>query len=171
MKAVKLEVVLRHALLPATLGWLLAVSGCAGAGVATSNSGTPGGGGPGPTVTPATAALSFCNTAQAKCQPAGANFSLTTSNISTLNVKVDWANVPAGTHSQEMRLMLPNGNLYERLQTTFVVPRGGDGSASVNRNIPIVGSYITQRQITGGWKVKVSLDGKVITTGDLRLDP
>ena len=170
MKAVKLEEVLRHALLPATLGWLLAVSGCAGAGVATNGSGTPGGG-TGPTVTPATATVSFCNAAQVNCQSPGANFSLTASNIPTLHVKVDWANVAVGTHSQEMRLMMPNGNLYERVQNTFVVPRGGDGSASVNRNIPIVGSYIAQRQITGGWKVKVSLDGKVITTGGLRLDP
>jgi len=170
MKTVKLEVVLKHALLLTTLGWLLAFSGCAGAGIATNGSGTPGGG-TGPTVTPATAMVSFCNTAQANCQSQSANFSLKTSNIPTLNIKVDWANVAAGTHSQEMRLLLPNGYLYERLQNTFAVPRSGDGSASVNRNIPIVGSYIAQRRITGGWKVRVSLDGKVITTGDLRLDP
>jgi hypothetical protein len=170
MKAVKLEVVLRHALLPAALGWLLGVSGCAGAGVATNTSGTPGGG-TGPTVTPATAMVSFCSAAQTNCQSQSANFSLKTSNIPTLNIKVDWANVAPGTHSQEMRLMLPNGYLYERLQSTFFVPRGGDGSASVNRNIPIVGTYIAQRQMTGGWKIRVSLDGKAVTTGDLRLDP
>jgi hypothetical protein len=165
---VKLEVVLRHALLLATLGWLLAVSGCTA--ISTSNSGAPGSG-TGPTVTPATATISFCNAAQASCQSQNANFSLKASNIPTLNVKVDWANVAAGTHSQEMRLLLPNGYLFERLQNTFAVPRGGDGSASVTRNIPIAHSYIAQRRITGGWKVRISLDGKVITTSDLRLDP
>jgi hypothetical protein len=170
MKAVKLQGVLRHLLVPAVLGWLVGISGCAGAGVTTNGSGTQGGG-TGPTVTPATAMVSFCSAAQTNCQSQSANFSLETSNIPTLNVRVDWANVAAGTHSQEMRLLMPNGNLFERLQNTFVVPRSGDGSASVNRNIPIVGSYIAQRQLTGGWKVRVSLDGKVITTGDLRLDP
>ena len=168
MKAVKFELILRHAPLPATLGWLLAMSGCVG--LSTSNSGTPAGGG-GPAVTPAAATVSFCNAAQANCQSQSANFSLKTSNIPDLNIKVNWADVAAGKHSQEMRLLMPNGNLFQRLQNTFVVPRSGDGSASVNRNIPIAGSFIAQRQITGGWKVRVSLDGKVITTGDLRLDP
>ena len=170
MNAVKLEVVLKHALLSATLGWLLALTGCAGAGIATNSSGTPGGG-TGPTVTPATAAVSFCDAAQTNCQSQSANFSLKTSNIRDLNIKVNWANVAAGTHSQEIRLMMPNGSFFRRMQSTFVVARNGDGSASVNRNLPIAGSFIAQRQITGGWKVRVALDGKVISTGDLRLDP
>ncbi len=168
MRAVKFEKVLNRALLAATLGWLLTVSGCAG--VQPGNSGTPGGGG-GPVVNPATATVSFCNAAQVNCQSQSANFSLTMSNIPDLNIVVNWENVTSGTHSQEMRLLMPNGNLFQRLQNTFVVARSGNGSARVNRILPIAGSFISQRRITGGWKVKVSLDGKAVTTGDLRLDP
>jgi hypothetical protein len=169
MSAVKFEVVLKRTLLGATLGWLLIVSGCAA--VQQSNSGNSGTGGGGPVTGPASASVSFCNAAQVNCQSQSASFSLTTSNIPDVNIFVDWANVTSGTHSQEMRLLMPNGNLFQRLQNTFVVARNGNGSARVNRIVPIAGSFISQRRITGGWKVKVSLDGKAVTTGDLRLDP
>jgi len=172
MKTVKFEMVLKPALLATTLGWLLVVSGC-GAIQQPGNSGTPGGGGTGggPTSNPGTAAVSFCNAAQTNCQSQSATFSMATSNIPDLNIKVDWASVLPGTHSQEIRLMMPNGNLFERVQDTFMVGSNGNGTASVNRNIQIAGSFISQRQITGGWKVEVSLDGKVKTTGDLQLNP
>jgi len=168
MKIVRIEMALEHALLAATLGCLLAISGCAS--VQPGSSVTPGGGGPVVT-NPASATLSFCNAAHTNCQSPSANFSVTTSNIPDLNVAVDWANVTAGTHSQELRLIMPNGNLFQRMQNTFNVVPSGNGTATVDRVIPIAGSFISQRQITGGWKVEVSLDGNAVTTGDLRLDP
>jgi hypothetical protein len=168
MNTVKFEMALKHALVVTTLGWLMVISGCGA--IQTGNSGTPGAGG-GPTDIPGTAAVSFCNAAQTGCQSQSANFSMTTSNIPDLNIKVDWASVLPGTHSQEVRLMMPNGNLFQRLQDTFMVAANGNGTASVNRNIPIAGSFISQRQITGGWKIEVSLDGKAKATGDLQLNP
>ena len=169
MKTVKFEVVLKQVLLATTLGWSLIIAGC-GAIQQPGSSGTPGSAG-GPTDVPGTAAVSFCNAAQTGCQSQSANFSMTTSNIPDLNIKVDWASVLPGTHSQEIRLMMPNGDLFQRLQDTFVVPASSNGSATVNRNIPIAGSFISQRQITGGWKVDVSLDGKAKASGDLELNP
>jgi hypothetical protein len=167
MKTVNFQVVVRHAFLAIALGWLLAAAGCGT--IQTGNSGMPGGGGP--VVNPATAMVSFCNAAQTNCQSQSANFSMTTSNIPDLNITVDWANVTPGTHSQEIRLLMPNGNLFQRVQNAFAVAPSGNGTASVKRNIPVAGSFISQRQITGGWKVEVSLDGKVTTTGDLVLNP
>ena len=170
MKTVKFAMVLKHALFAATVGWSLIISGC-GAIQQPGSSGAPGGAGGGSTDVPGTAAVSFCNAAQTGCQSQSANFSMTTSNIPDLNIKVDWASVLPGTHSQEIRLMMPNGDLFQRLQDTFMVAANGSGTATVNRNIPIAGSFISQRQITGGWKVQVSLDGKDKTTGDLELNP
>lgn len=169
MKTAKFEKVSKHSLFALTLGLLLGVSGCATVQQA-GNPGMPGGGG-GPALVPGSATVSFCNAAQANCQSQSANFSMTTSNIPDLNIKVDWASVLPGTHSQEIRMMMPNGNLFQRLQDTFMVAPDGNGGASVNRNIQIAGSFISQRQITGGWKVEVSLDGQAKANGDLRLDP
>ena len=169
MKTAKFEMALRHGLFATTLAWLLVVSGC-GAIQQPGNSGLPGGGGA-PADAPGTAAVSFCNAAQTNCQSQSANFSMTTSNIPDLNIKVDWASVLPGAHSQEIRLVMPNGDLFQRLQDTFMVTTNGNGTATVNRNIPIAGSFISQRQITGGWKVQVSLDGKDKATGDLQLNP
>jgi hypothetical protein len=170
MKTVKFGMVLSHAFFAAGLGLSLIISGCGA--IQTGNSGIPGpSSGGNPTDIPGTAAVSFCNAAQTNCQAQSANFSMATSNIPDLNIKVDWASVLPGPHSQEIRLMMPNGNLFQRLQDTFMVAANGNGTATVNRNIPIAGSFISQRQITGGWKVEVSLDGKAKATGDLQLNP
>jgi hypothetical protein len=168
MRTSKRRTLLSSTFFASVLGWLLVASGCAGLQQASGNGGNlPGGGG---NPTPASAAVSICDASKSNCQAAAASFSL--AGVPDLNVAVNWTNVPAGTHSQEIRLLMPNGNLYQRFQNSFLVPANdSNGSANVSRNIPITGTFITERQITGGWKVEVSLDGKVTTIGNLQLNP
>jgi hypothetical protein len=167
MKTINLEMAMRRVLLATAFGWLLAACGCAGMQQSNGTGGLPGS----PTITPATAAVTICDATQSNCQSSTAAFSLSSPKVPDLNIVVDWADVPSGTHSQEIRLLMPNGDVFQKLQNTFVVTTNGTGRASVSRNIPISGSFIADRQITGGWKVEVSLDGNTTTTGNLQLNP
>ena len=168
MRTSKRRSLLNSAFFTAALGGLLIAGGCAGIQPGGgSGSNLPGGGN---TPVPATAAVSICDSGNSKCQTAAATYSLATAP--DLNIAVNWTNVTAGNHSQEIRLLMPNGNVYQRFQNSFLVPASDTmGTASVSRFIPIMGTFIAQRQITGGWKLEVSLDGKVATTGDLQFNP
>jgi hypothetical protein len=165
MKTSKQRNTAKGAFLAAAFGAMLLTAGCAGLQPGSGGI-LPGGGTP----APATAAVSICDSGNSRCQATTATYSLATAP--DLNVAVNWTNVPPGNHSQEIRLLMPNGNVYQRFQSSFVVaPANTQGTANVSHFIPIMGTFIAQRQIAGDWKLEVSLDGNVSTVSDLQLNP
>ncbi|HEY2461611.1 MAG TPA: hypothetical protein VGI16_12425 [Candidatus Acidoferrum sp.] len=121
---------------------------------------------------PASAMVTFCNNSGSGCS-SGASFSL--ASLRDLNVMVAWENVPQGTHAQTVHIFLPDGNLYQSMDSSFaipVVPAGSTttvGSASTTQALPVAGTFIAQRGLTGNWKVTVDLDGQAMSTQTVQL--
>ena len=91
------------------------------------------------------------------------NFSL--DQIRDLFVWVNWQDVPAGAHTQELDFYLPQGHyLYVRYLDDFHIAGVPTGSALVMQVLPVAGTYITQRDLTGTWQLDVSLDGQLIAS-------
>lgn len=97
------------------------------------------------------------------------NFSL--SSLRDLQVTLDWKNIPGGTHTQEIAFLLPNGVVYQTVSHGFGVAEGSLGSPTVSDGIPVAGTLITQRQMTGQWALHVSLDGAVVGMQTIQLKP
>lgn len=117
-------------------------------------------------VPPVAMALTVCDTSVESCS-ASTSFSLGT--IRDLNFSVDWQNVSAGTHTQQIALVQPNGVVYQTVSHGFAVTSGKTGSATASDIVPVAGTYITQRSLIGDWSVEVSLDGTVIRSEKLQL--
>lgn len=92
-------------------------------------------------------------------------------SLRDLQVNVDWRNMPGGTHTQEIAFLLPNGVVYQTVSKGFGLAEGALGSPSVSDALPVEGTYITQRELTGQWTVQVSLDGKVMATQSVDFQP
>ena len=153
-------------------GVLLAAMACcsltlAGCGAAGTTSITPPGGG-GSSASAAGAVVSFCDSSGSSCTPTS---SFSVNSLRELGITVTWSNVPAGTHAQTLALLLPNGNVYQAIESSFLVSSAPTGSSTVVRSIPVAGTFIPQRYLTGLWTVKVSLDDQPVTSQTLRLDP
>ena len=84
-----------------------------------------------------------------------------------LSIHVDWKNVPAGTRTQKLELLDPGGGSFQVANSSFVIEDGGNGAAATDTLIPISGSMITQREITGQWMIRISLDGDEIASQSL----
>jgi len=56
------------------------------------------------------------------------------------------------------------------LNSSFVEEGGGTGEVQTDALIPISGSMITQREITGTWTLRVSLDGQAIATQSITFE-
>jgi hypothetical protein len=70
-----------------------------------------------------------------------------------------------------IEVMMPNGGLYQGGQSAFLVPDSSNGSLTTTRTVPVAATWISQRHITGEWSVRVSLDGRAITTQTVQLNP
>jgi hypothetical protein len=149
-----------EALLGAALTAALALvsTGCAAAGSNAVN----------PVVMPAAATISVCNQTEQGCSTAAA-FSL--SNVRDLSVDVQWQHLDAGTHTQTLELLEPGGGTYQVQNTSFLIANGNDGAAKTNVAIPLAGSWVTQRVVTGSWSVRISLDGQNISTTPVVFQP
>jgi hypothetical protein len=114
-----------------------------------------------------TATLKFCDDGDPNCL-AKDTFDL--NQIRDLFMWVDWQNVPLGTHTQTIDLFLPQGHfLYVSYSDNFTISDSSNGSATVLRSMPVAGTWITQRQLSGTWEVHVSLDGQLIETKTFQL--
>lgn len=142
----------------------LALAGCGAAG--TTSSTPPGGGGT--SASSAGAVVTFCDSSNPSCTPAS---SFSVNSLRELGITVAWSNVPAGNHAQTLTLLLPNGNVYQAIESSFLVQSTPTGSSTVVRSIPVAGTFIPQRSLTGMWTVRVSLDDQPVTSQPLRLDP
>jgi hypothetical protein len=138
--------------------------GCAESGPttsATSSAQTPA-------VQPPAASITVCNETPDGCAP-GTSFSLAT--LRDLSVHVQWTNVAPGTRTQTLQVLDPGGGSYKVKNSSFVVADGTSGQETTDVLIPISGSMIAERQITGAWTIQVMLDGQPISSQSVTLQP
>jgi hypothetical protein len=112
------------------------------------------------------AAVSFCGGTESGCAPSG---SFAVSGTRSLNVVVEWKNVPAGTHSQKVSFVLPSGDEYQAFEQSFEVADGSSESATVTQSLPVAGTWIAQRRLSGMWQVNFFLDGTPMGTQAVQL--
>jgi hypothetical protein len=152
--------------------WSTALLGCAAlclaAGFSACQTGmTSGNGGnPPPPVTGAT--VSFCDDGDGACT-AATSFSV--ASLRDLVISVNWENLSAGNHTQMLEVLQPGGGLYQASQSSFLVGGASQSSLTMTRTVPVAGTWISQRRMTGEWSVRVSLDGKAITSQTVQINP
>jgi hypothetical protein len=157
---------------PARRSWSTALLGCAAlclaAGFSACQTGmTSGNGGnPPPPVTGAT--VSFCDNGDGACT-AATSFSV--ASLRDLVISVNWENLSAGNHTQMLEVLQPGGGLYQASQSSFFAGGASQSSLTMTRTVPVAGTWISQRRMTGEWSVRVSLDGKTITSQTVQLNP
>jgi hypothetical protein len=151
------------ALLFAAIIGSLGISGCA------MQSSSANGGGPPPAPMVPAAQIVLCDDLSSSCT-AATSFSFST--LRDLNIQVQWTNVPAGNHVQQLDILLPNqGGLYQTTQTAFLISGSSPGSITTSRMFPVGGTWISQRQMSGSWSVQVSLDGQVMASQAVEFNP
>lgn len=113
------------------------------------------------------ATIHFCGNdvySSAICDPADNAFSVNTTRDITMFVS--WQNV-TGTHVQKLVFIMPNGDPYQAISTTFDTTTGQGLQAitppTVSNVLPVSGTWIQQRGITGAWTVQIFLDDVYIT--------
>jgi hypothetical protein len=143
----------------AVLLFAVGSSGCIGSSSAN-------GGGPPPLVP--SAAFTFCDDGRPDCTPAT---SFSVASVRDVVIKVSWDNLSAGNHVQTLEIMIPGGGLYQSTQTAFLTDGSSSGSFAATRVLPVAGTWIQQRQITGDWLVRVSLDDQVVASQMVALNP
>ena len=125
----------------------------------------PIGGGPRPSPS---ATISFCDDGVEGCVVAD-TFSLAV--LRDMVIKVSWQNLPPGNHVQSMDILLPGGGLYQSNQTGLFIADGMPGSTTTTRILPVGGTWISQRQLTGEWSVSASLDGQPVASQTVQFNP
>lgn len=135
---------------------------------------------PGTVAASAQAEAFFCGVSSVECRSGTADFEI--DQLRDLFIFVAWRGV-RGMHSQEVRLLLPDGNLYQALDTKFTTQQGlaamdgvqvaqlSRGEPTVVSFLPVAGTFITQRLLSGTWRIQVSLDGKLVTETTFELRP
>ena len=89
----------------------------------------------------------------------------------TLVIKVAWENLPAGSHMQTLEILLPSGGPYQVTQTGLDGGGATLNSTTTTRILPVAGTSIPQRQIVGNWMIRVSLDGQLVASQMVALNP
>ena len=143
---------------------IVMLAGCAESSSMTSTDPSP----QAPADQPPSASITVCNETPNGCDPA-TSYSLAT--IRDLSVQVQWANVPPGTQTQTLQMLDPGGGSYEVKNSSFVVADGVPGQATTHVLIPVSGSMIAQRQITGQWAIQVTLNGQPIASQTVTFEP
>jgi hypothetical protein len=119
-------------------------------------------------VSPRGAEVSFCSSQPVGCVP-GTVFSVR--DTQALAVETSIEQIAPGDHMQSLEIMMPDGRRYEETKVAFRVPENSNAPVPGVRMVPIAGTWIQTRQVTGIWKVRYSLDGKLLATSDFRLEP
>jgi hypothetical protein len=154
------------ALLTAVLSLLFGLSGCGA--LSMSDSGTTPPSTPTPAPMPSSATVTFCSGPQASCGQAS---SFPVSSTRDLVARVHWMDVPAGTHTQRVRFVLPEGAIYQERESSFSVSADSTKGVDVPDGLPVLASFISTRQLTGKWNVEIYLDGKLVSTTPLEFVP
>ena len=115
------------------------------------------------------------------CQPGPREFML--NELRQLYVCVVWSGL-AGTYSAQLTFVSPDGHVYQTMTLAFVtaevpatvatletegrhhkVTRAGwrgRGETVLVATLPVAGTYITQHNLAGYWKVEISLNGRPV---------
>jgi len=82
-----------------------------------------------------------------------------------LLIVVEYRDLPAGPHTQRLKLYAPDGALYQQFTTEFAAepPTRGKGHPAsrwepVEVRLPVGGTWITKYSLYGTWRVEVYLD-------------
>jgi hypothetical protein len=94
-----------------------------------------------------------------------------------LEIKVWWA--VSGRHVQTLKIVAPDGSLYQTLTATFdadmnrrhVAVHGGD--TLVQTLLPVAGTWITEYSMDGHWTIEVYMDNATqpVATSSFRVLP
>ena len=123
------------------------------------------------------ASIFFCEVADVQCRTSISQFDL--DDLRDLYVFAAWRNV-AGEHVQQLRFVLPDGGTYQVVETKFTTLANAAapdlqktvlsrGEPTVVAVLPVAGSNITQRSLSGNWTVELILDGKLMARANLVL--
>ncbi|HYN16285.1 MAG TPA: hypothetical protein VES66_10920 [Terriglobales bacterium] len=69
---------------------------------------------------------------------------------------MNWRNA-AGKHTQQIKFLLPKGETYQIMETKF------EGNGPQSSVLPVAGTWIQAKELTGRWTVQVYLDGQLVT--------
>ena len=159
----------RHPHFPRTQGFLVAMflfAGLCGCAMVpeplTGNTDSPSG-----DVAPS-ARILFCDTPGTSCSPAS---SFSVSKLRDLNIVVNWTNLSLGNHAQILTVLHTAGGPYQSFHNSFLIDRQAGGSHSTSDALPVAGTWIVQRSLTGVWTAEAWLDGRVIARGSVTLTP
>ncbi|GEM_PF-5990237 len=132
-----------------------------------------------PAPPPARATLFFCETDNVQCRTNINWFGI--DDIRDLHIFAAYRNV-TGEHTQQVRLLMPDGNLYQSVETRFTTLAGGSspqvqvatrsrGEPTVITVVPVAGTHITQRSLDGVWVIELLLNGKPVGRANLIIQP
>jgi hypothetical protein len=65
---------------------------------------------------------------------------------------------------------LPEGTIYQR-ESSFAVSADSTKGVDSSDGLPVLGSFIFTRQLTGKWNVEIYLDGKLMSATPLEFVP
>jgi hypothetical protein len=123
----------------------------------------------------------FGETEEDACQPGSKQFWL--DELRSLHVCIVWEGL-SGTYAAQLKFVTPDGNVYQTMTLAFVTAAapatvatlevegrhhdvkragwGNKGESLLVAPLPVAGTYITQHNLTGEWKVEISLDGRSV---------
>ena len=81
----------------------------------------------------------------------------TASRVRILKIDVEWRTL-VGAHTQRLDVLMPDGSVYQRFTSEV---RSADGRATVEAQVPVAGTWITEFSLEGTWEVNVYLDNAV----------
>ena len=143
------------------MAFCLTLGGCQGNSPLPPSPSSPGSSGVSVTVF-------FCTVSDPQCRSSINSFEV--SKVRDLFVFVAWRGVQ-GQHTETMEFVLPNGNLYQRLEVSFDTATAptSQGDPVAVATLLVAGTFITQRSLLGTWTVRVLLDGQFISQASFTL--
>lgn len=78
----------------------------------------------------------------------------TAARLRILKIDVEWRTL-VGAHMQRLELIMPDGSVYQRFTSEV---RSPDGHATVETQVLVAGTWITEFSLEGQWEVNVYLD-------------
>ncbi len=128
----------------------------------------------------------FGQSQETACQPGQRDFFL--EEVRELHICVAWRGL-AGTYVERLAFITPDGNVYQALTVPPGVRAsvdavevegrrhdvtgsalGATGETLVLASLPVAGTFITQQNLVGLWRVEVSLNGQLIDRSDFILN-
>lgn len=146
---------------------LILFAGLCGCALAPQSQGSDPVASPSGGVAQPSAQILFCDAPGTSCASA-TSFSI--SKLRDLNIVVNWTKLSVGNHAERIAVSHVAGGLYQSFHKAFIVPEGS-ASFSTSDALPVAGTWIVQRSLTGIWTVQASLDGRLVATQTVTLNP